>query len=163
LRPWIVINTQPHRECLAQENLARPEFEVYCPVVRKRRSHARRMDVVLRPLFPSYLFVRTDPERHRWRPILSTLGVRSIVRAGQDLSFIEDAFIVGLKQREVDGAIVKPSSPYQVGQRVALGGPFDGLVATIVALDEKERITVLLDILQRPTRVRLGSEHVTPA
>src|SRR5260221_14290685 len=103
--PWIVVNTHPHQENLALENLARQAFEAYCPMIRKRRSHARRVESVLRPLFPNYLFVRANRQLGRWRPILSTYGVRTIVRAGDELSFIDDGLIASLKAREVEGAI----------------------------------------------------------
>lgn len=161
--PWVVVNTHPHREHIALENLQRQEFDAYCPVIRKRRSHARRVETVLRPLFPSYLFVR-DPRLGRWRPILSTYGVRSLVRAGEELSFIDHAFIASLKAREIEGAIVRPPSPYRVGQRIAIAaGPFDGLVATIIELDDKDRLVVLLDLMRRGIKVTLKSECVTPA
>src|SRR5215831_15279293 len=84
--PWAVINTHPHREKVALENLQRQEFTAYCPMLRRRRSHARRVTSVLRPLFPGYLFVSTGINFGRWRPILSTYGVRSIVSNGQNIS-----------------------------------------------------------------------------
>ena len=162
--PWIVINTQPHREHLALENLGRQEFEAYCPMIRRRRSHARRVETVLRPLFPSYLFVRANPRLERWRPILSTYGVRTIVRAGDELSFIDDGLIASLKAREVDGAIIRPANPYRLGQQVRIaGGPFDAMVATIIEMDEKDRLTVLLELMNRPIKVKVKSEAVMPA
>ena len=60
---WAAVNTQPHREQVAHANLERQGFVTYCPVVRRRRSHARRVDEVLRPLFPGYLFVNVSLER----------------------------------------------------------------------------------------------------
>jgi transcriptional antiterminator RfaH len=162
--PWIVINTHPHREHLALENLHRQDFEAYCPMIRKRRSHARRVESVLRPLFPGYLFLRASTEQARWRPVLSTYGVRTIVRAGDALSFIDDGFIVGLKAREMDGAIVRPANPYHIGQQVRVAaGPFDGLIATIIAMDEKDRLVVLLDMMNRSIKVKLSNEWVAPA
>ena len=161
---WIVINTQPHRERVALQNLERQNFHAYCPMMRKRRSHARRVETVLRPLFPNYLFVQASPALGRWQPILSTYGVRTIVRAGETLSFIDSKFIDSLKAREIEGAIVRPPNPYRLGQRVQIAaGPFDGLVATIIEMDEKNRLVVLLDILNRSTRVKVMSEWVTPA
>jgi transcriptional antiterminator RfaH len=162
--PWIVINSHPHREQLALENLQRQQFDAYCPMLRRRVSHARRVTTALRPLFPGYLFVRTGPTFRRWRPILSTYGVRNVVRAGDALSFIDDAFISGLKAREIDGVIVRPTSPYQVGQSVRIAaGPFDRLIATIIELGEKDRLVVLIDLLNRPTKVTLASTAVTAA
>jgi transcriptional antiterminator RfaH len=162
--PWIVVNTQPHREHFALENLERQKFAAYCPMTRKRRSHARRVEIVLRPLFPNYLFVQTGPDFGRWRPILSTYGVRTVVRAGESLSFIDDRFITSLKAREVEGAIVRPASPYQVGQKVQIStGPFDGLVATIIEMSEKDRLIVLVELMSRGIKVTLTSDAVTPA
>ena len=162
--PWAVINTHPHREQIALENLQRQDFTAYCPMLRRRRSHARRVTSVLRPLFPGYLFVSTGTNFGRWRPILSTYGVRSIVRSGQNISCIDHAFIATLRDREVDGAIVRPPVPYQVGQSVKIAdGPFDGFVATIIDMDEKERLVVLLDLMNRSTKVTLGSQQVTAA
>lgn len=161
---WIVVNTQPHRERVAQENLSRQDFVVYCPMIRKRCSHARKVETVLRPLFPSYLFVQASRTLGRWRPIHSTYGVRTIVRTGEQPSFVDNEFIVSLRKREVDGGVVRPPSPYQVGQRVRVAaGSFDGIVATIIEMDEKDRLVVLLDFMNRATRVKLKSEWVTPA
>ncbi|MGI9404150.1 MAG: transcription termination/antitermination NusG family protein, partial [Hyphomicrobium sp.] len=130
---WAVVNTHPHREHIAVENLQRQEFWAYCPMVRRQRRHSRRVTDVLRPLFPGYLFAQVNPDTQRWRPMLSTLGVRAVVRCGDRLSLIEDAFIQSLKDREADGVIARPASPYRVGQEVRMaGGAFDGLVATII-------------------------------
>jgi transcriptional antiterminator RfaH len=164
LPAWIVINTHAHREHMALDNLHRQDFEAYCPMIRKRRSHARRIESVLRPLFPNYLFVLANDRGAGWRPILSTHGVRAIVRAGDRLSFIDDAFIAGLKAREIDGAIVRPASPYRIGQRVQIAtGPFDQMIATIIEMDERDRLVVLLDMMNRGTKVKLDSQAVAPA
>jgi transcriptional antiterminator RfaH len=161
---WIVINTHPHQEQLAVTNLRRQSFSPYCPMLRKRRSHARRIEHVLRPLFPGYLFVGIDAVSTRWRPMLSTVGVRSLVRAGERLSYIESDFIANLKAREVDGVIVRPPCPYQLGQRVQITtGPFDRLIATIIDMDEKDRLVVLLDMMNQAVRVNLDSDAVMSA
>ena len=164
LSAWIVVNSQPHREQIALENLARQAFDSYCPMVRTRVRHARRTQEVLRPLFPGYLFVRVNADLQRWRPILSTYGVRTLVRCGDRPSFLDDRFVEGLQAREIDGAIVRPTSPYEPGQRVKMaGGAFDGLIATILEMDEKDRLVVLMDLLNRQTRVRVDAHCVIPA
>ena len=161
---WIVVNTQPHREQIALENLARQAFNTYCPMMRTRVRHARRTQEVLRPLFPGYLFVRVNADLQRWRPILSTYGVRTLVCCGDRPSFLDDRFVKGLQAREIDGAIARPASPYELGQRVKMaGGAFDGLIATILEMDEKDRLVVLMDLLNRPTKVRVDARGVIPA
>ncbi len=154
---WAVVSTHPHRELLAQTNLARQGFEPYCPQIRKLIRHARRESEQLRPLFPGYIFVRADIDR--WRPILSTLGVRTLVRCGDQPSLLNGRFIDALKAREIEGAIAQPERPFIAGQRVRIaGGPFEGLTATILGLNEKERVSVLLDMLMRSVKVSV-SEH----
>ena len=161
---WVAVNTHPHRERFAMENLERQQFVAYCPMVRKRLRHARRVYEGLRPLFPGYVFVEVNPSLQQWRSLLSTYGVRSVVRCGEQLSFVEGAFIDSLKSREVDGAIIRPANPYQVGQQVRMtGSALDGLVATIIEMNEKDRLVVLLDLLNRPVRVTLDASAVTAA
>jgi transcriptional antiterminator RfaH len=160
---WVVVNTQPHRERIALDNLLRQEFCAYCPLVRKRVRHARRTQDVSIPMFASYLFVRLDSDVQRWRPILSTFGVRTLIRCGERLSFVPDGFIDSLKAREVEGVIARPASSYKIGQQVRVaGGAFDGLVATIIEMDEKDRLVVLMDMLNRSVNVELPSHQVVP-
>src|SRR5262245_24089593 len=109
---WVVMNTEPHREQVALENLARQAFNTYCPMMRTRIRHARRTHAVLRPLFPGYLFVRVNSDLQRWRPILSTYGVRTLVCCGDRPSFLDDGFVEGLQARTIDGAIGRPASAY---------------------------------------------------
>jgi transcriptional antiterminator RfaH len=85
------------------------------------------------------------------------------VRCGERLSLIDDAFVQSLKSRELDGVIVRPRSPYRVGQQVRLaGGPFDGLVATIIGMHERERLTVLLELLSRAVKVQIDDRKISP-
>jgi transcriptional antiterminator RfaH len=161
--PWIAVNTNPHREHIVLAHLKQQALTAYCPMIRRQRSHARRVEAVLRPLFPGYLFVQASLDL-RWRPILTTHGVRTVVRTGDDPGFVDDALIAGLKAREIDGAVVRPPSPYRVGQAVRIaGGAFDGFIATILELDEKDRLLVLLDVMHRGIKVKLGGDMVTPA
>jgi transcriptional antiterminator RfaH len=161
---WAVVNAQSNRESVAIDNLVRQEFDAYCPMVRRRVKHARRVQDVLRPLFPGYLFVRLTSRAQSWRPAISTLGVRTLVRFGEQLAFIGDDFIRELKSREINGEIVQPEKPYMVGQKVEVaGGSLGGLVGTIIKMDEKDRLIVLMNLLSRPVKVQLAAKMVVPA
>ena len=161
---WVVVNTHPHKEVFAIENLQRQDVHAYCPQIRKRIRHARRELDVLRPLFPSYVFAQIDTTRLRWRSIASTFGVRSLVSFGERPSFLEDGFIHSLKAREIDGAISRPTTPYDIGQQVRVsGGAFDGIVATIIEMDEKDRLVILFNFLNRPVKMKLPIGNVAAA
>jgi len=158
---WIAVNCKPHLEGIALASLSRQNFNAYCPMIHKRVHHARRVLDVLRPLFPCYLFVQLDPREQSWRPILGTSGVRTVIRFGEHPSLISKEFIDSLKAREVDGVIVRPASPYRVGHQVRLtSGAFHGLAATIIEMDERDRLKVLIDLLNRKVNVTLSTHQV---
>jgi transcriptional antiterminator RfaH len=157
---WLVVNTQPHRENVALANLKRQGFFTYCPFVTKRIKHARQTRDVLRPLFPGYLFVQAGPELV-WRPIASTLGVRSIIRFGDQVSLVENGFVASLQAREVDGVIVRPARAFEVGQQVRVAGAtFDQLVGTIIELEDRGRLIVLMNLLNNQVKVTVPAQEV---
>lgn len=130
-------------------------------MLRTSVRHARRTSLVLRPMFPGYVFAAMNTEQQGWRSLLSTFGVRTVVRAGDSLSLLPEAFVDALRAREIEGAITQPESPYRVDQKVKLThGPFDGIVAKIIALDERDRLIVLVDLLNRPVKVKVDARHV---
>lgn len=160
---WVVASVHQHREGVAQENLQRQNITHYCPMVRKEIRHARRRQSVLRPLFPGYIFVGLDGCMSELRVLNSTYGVRSVIQCGDAPGFIDGGIIEALRAREVEGVIVRPDSPYRVGQRVSMaGGPFDGLVATIIDMRENERLVVLLNLMNQSVKVKIAAEHVRP-
>jgi transcriptional antiterminator RfaH len=154
---WVALATHPHKEQVALDNLERQGFSVYGPKMRKIVRHARRSQEVLRPFFPGYVFARFGSTGSRWRSMASTIGVRRVISFGDRPCLLGEDFIVSLKAREVDGALMKPATPYKIGQSVCLtSGAFEGLIATIIEMDEKQRLVVLLDLLNQSVRVRTG-------
>lgn len=165
-RRWVAASTHAHKECAAIANLERQGFRAYCPMVRRRIRHARRLQEVMRPLFPGYVFIRLDPEHERWRPILSTVGVRQLVRFGDRLGILPERFVEGLLAREVEGIVPmpRPRDGYDAGEKVRLReGPFDGVIATVLTCDDRERLLVLMDILKRSVRIKVSLDSVVPA
>lgn len=161
-RKWVVVQTHAHREALARGNLERQGFEPYCPVIRKRLTGARGSKEMLRPLFPGYMFVAL-PAQSRWRPLLSTYGVRRVLLTGDAPSHLEADFVAALKAREIEGVIARPAAPYSVGQSISItDGPFEGLVARIVGLEDRDRVAVLLEMLGKPARAIFDTRSIAP-
>jgi transcriptional antiterminator RfaH len=158
---WLVLVTHPHRESQAIENLMRQNFRAYCPMTVKHIRHARRAYDAQRPLFPSYVFVEQQSLQQRWRPLLSTFGIRSVITHDDKPAKLPHGFVEGLKAREVDGAIGIPETPFQIGQQVTIkGGAFDGLIGQIVQMKPNDRVLVLLDLLQRKTTVHIHAKQL---
>jgi transcriptional antiterminator RfaH len=159
---WLVVNTRPHQEAYARENLVRQDFHVYCPMISKRIRHARRAHDAPRPLFPGYIFVEQRAQQS-WRPILGTYGVKTLVTSGDRPSVLPGRFVEALKVREIGGVICKPAAALEVGQRVEVqGGPLGGLIGKIIALRDKERVLVLLNLLDQETRTHIRVDMLSP-
>lgn len=119
---------------------------------------------MLRPLFPGYVFVEIEVSRQRWQAILSTYGVRTLVRAGDEIGRLDPAFLDSLKAREVEGAIVKPASAYRVSDAVRFSsGPLEGIVARILEIGDRERLVVLLSLLNHTVKVKVNANQMAPA
>jgi len=131
-------------------------------MVLKHIRHARRAYAVHRPLFPGYIFVQAVPQS--WRPISGTFGVRSVVQNGDTPAFLPTGFIESLKAREKCGVISRSLAPFENGQVVAItGGYFDGLVGRVVEMRERDRAVLLLNLLNRQTKVHVDTRALREA
>jgi transcriptional antiterminator RfaH len=163
---WYVVQTHINGEAKAASNLARQGFGVYFPRYLKRRSHARRVDMVPRPLFPRYLFVAIDLATQRWRSIQSTIGVSHLVSLGDGPASINDGVIGSLKQREDEGGFIKLDRRirFSPGDKVrVLDGAFVDSLAWVEETNDRERVAILLDFLGRKVRVLVGADLIAAA
>ena len=101
------MRTQPRAESKARAHLGRQGFETYLPRYFKKRRHARRVETVQAPLFPSYLFVAIDREKQRWRSISSTVGVSHLVCNGEEPAPVPDYVIDALRDREDETGLIR--------------------------------------------------------
>jgi transcriptional antiterminator RfaH len=163
---WYVAQTRPRAEGLAVAHLNRQGFPTYLPRYLKRRRHARRVEIVAAPFFPRYLFVSVDMETQRWRSIQSTLGVSRLVCNGDQPAVVDNRIIESLHQRENDlGFIQLDRRPrFQVGEKVRiLDGAFSDSLGLYEGMTDRERVTILLDLLGRKVRVILDADLVAAA
>lgn len=161
---WYVARTQAHAEGRAAANLEKQKFPVFCPRFRKSRRHARRLENVLVPLFPRYIFVQLDLTCDRWRSVQNTRGVSHMIMQGETPQPVAPGVVELLQQRtRVDGSI-DLSPRLEVGQSVRIThGPFADLIGKLEKLDSAGRVRVLLDLLGRSVSVALNGEALLPA
>lgn len=163
---WYVVQTRPHAEEKAAVNLVRQGFEPYLPRYRKRRRHARRVESVLAPLFPGYLFVSFDIAVQRWRTIQSTIGVSRLVSYGDEPVSVADRVVSDLKMREDrNGAIqLEPAPRFAPGEKVRIvEGVFAACLGIYAGMPDRDRVSILLDLLGRKVRVVVDDLSVVAA
>jgi transcriptional antiterminator RfaH len=166
IEAWYVVQTQVNAEAKASRNLLRQGFEIYLPRYLKLRSHARKIEKVPTPLFPRYLFVRIDMATHRWRSIQSTFGVSHLVCNGSDPAPISQQVLSSLKAREVESGYIKLDQrpKFALGEKVrVLAGAFAENLGLFDGQADRDRISILLDLLGRKVRVSIEADMVAAA
>lgn len=146
---WFVAQTQVRAELLAMQNLARQGFKAFCPRFRKARRHARRLDEILVPVFPGYVFVSFDPNRDPWRSINGTIGVLRLVGTTSNRPQPMPRHAMEAIRARCEGDLMTGSVVnFKPGQQVRLlTGPFVNQFAEVERLDDRGRVRVLLNIL----------------
>ncbi|MGD9537735.1 MAG: transcription termination/antitermination protein NusG [Alphaproteobacteria bacterium] len=162
MRRWYVVRSQPQAERRARENLERQGYEAWLPLCRRRRRHARKLEVVLRPLFPRYLFVAADLETTPWRPMLSTFGVATLIQGPDGPLPVPEPVIEGLRARaDAAGVLALDPPDYQPGTRVRItSGPFADLEGIFQARTDAERVAILLSLMGRAVRVTVPAGDI---
>lgn len=163
---WLVVYTHPLAEAKALANLRQQGYDAYLPWCRRWRRHARRREIVRRPLFPRYLFVAFDAMTTRWRPILSTVGVAGVIRQGELPVPVSDAVVDQIRDGERAGRFddLSPVARLAAGAFVRIkDGPFGDLIGRLQSLADGERVNVLLELLGREVVARVPIEKLEPA
>jgi transcriptional antiterminator RfaH len=150
---WYVVHTQARQEARAEVNLRRQGFEVWLPLIRRARRHARRVDSVVASLFPRYLFVRLDLATQPWRSINGTFGVVRLLCNGDMPLAVPAGLVEELMQRRDDsGTIVWPAHPLVAGEPVKVAiGRFD-LEGVFQTTSGHDRVVLLIKLLGREVR-----------
>ena len=162
---WYAVQCLAHRESTATVHLRNQDFTVFLPRRRKTRRHARKLDVVLAPFFPGYLFVSLDLTRDQWRSVNGTCGVGHLVMQG-DAPLPAPVGVVETIRDACDelGILKSQGDGLECGQSVRiLTGAFADLMGQIDRLDDSGRVRVLLDIMGGRIPVVLPRENVMRA
>lgn len=162
---WFAVETQPAREGLAAEHLARQGFRVFSPRFRAVRRRRHKDEIVLSPVFPGYVFVEFSPWRDPWRAINSTRGVRGLVgaRTGTPVP-VPGSVMRDLFQRCPGGLMESLVIAPEPGQCVRfVGTAFAGQLATIQSLDGPARVRVLLTLLGQSRALDVPIHSLAPA
>jgi len=164
MKRWYVARTQANAETKAKFNLTRQGFECYLPMFLKRRSHARKVETVSRPLFPRYIFIRRNLENECWRRIHSTIGIAHLVCQNDLPAPVPEGVIEGLRTHEDDKGNVNIGLiiPFGIGEKVMItAGAFADQVGSIERLCVDGRISIFLEVLGRQIAVHVPANAVT--
>jgi transcriptional antiterminator RfaH len=164
MKQWYVVNTKAREEPKASFNLKRQGFNAYLPQYKRTRRHARRIDTVLAPLFPKYLFVEFDLDLERWSSINSTAGVKKLIMFGSLPATLPSELVEEIRTREDVEGVVSLNQYLKIkqGDQVTINsGAFREHSGIFECQDDDKRIIILLKLMGRDVRVRLASSAIS--
>jgi len=162
-RQWYAIYSKPRQEICARDNLERQDYEVYLPMIkRKKRCRDKWMDVV-ESLFPRYLFIRLALFQDSFYSIRSTRGVSKIVQFGNDPVQVPGTLIDQLRASQSPGqAFIDPAKPlFSKGDELTVtAGPLQGLSGIVQKTSGRERVVMLFHLLGRENKVMVEANNL---
>ncbi len=158
---WYLIQSKPNEAKRAEQNLRNQRYECFLPTHRVCRQRCQRIYTRTEPLFPNYLFIRLSGHSN-WRSVNSTRGVARVVAFNGRPTPVTDGLVAALRQRCVQDSEQPPEFLYQPGDTVRITqGCFRDIDAMVESHCGRERVVLLLELMQRQHRLTLPVEAVT--
>lgn len=159
---WYLAYTKPRQEQVASLNLEFQEFEVYLPLYKKFQKTEQGPVAMFEPMFPRYIFFRPSQPEQSISVVRSTKGINNIVRFGFEPAVLASELLDRIRQLEQqrNQSSLQEINNFQKGQRVVLkNNPLGGIEGIVQNVSSK-RVAVLLEILGRPTLVKVAHHHL---
>ncbi len=164
LPDWFVIATLPRKEILACDQLRNQGIDVFLPTRRKTVHHARRAKTIFAPLFPNYLFASMEAGPAVIRSINGTRGVNYILTSGEVPTPLPAGFVESLAANLNQDGTINFIPNLKPGDRIEFAcGPFARQIGELLALDERGRVSVLLEMLGSHIPVKASVTDILPA
>jgi transcriptional antiterminator RfaH len=148
---WFAIQARPGAEVVAELNLRALPIETLLPLARRLVHHATRTPrMVLRPLFPGYLFGRFCAAASL-RAVTYSRGILRVV-GGERPWPVDDAIVADIRERiGPDGCVELVERPLRVGDQVRIiAGPLSGWDGVFDSqLSDAQRVVILIETLQQ--------------
>ncbi len=161
-RLWYVLHTRSKFENVVNDGLQKKDIEVFLPkVLIKSRRRDRRI-MIRTPLFPGYLFVKTDLSPLEHLEILKTVGAVRLIGYKAGPLPVTSETVESLKiMVDTESQIVTTGLIFKKGDRVVvISGPFVGVIGTFVRYRGKGRVVVNIETLGQSAGVDVDGDDV---
>ena len=162
---WFAVQSQPRREAGAEMQLNNQGYQTFLPRIKATRRHARKIENILSPFFPRYLFIVLNMQRDQWRSVNGTFGVSGLVMQGDRPLPVPFGIIEPLIECADQHGLMHFDAGHKlhVGQKVEImTGPLSKQIGEIERLDGGERVELLLEFMGQATRVKVSSKDLIP-
>ena len=159
---WYLLQTKPNKHQIAFSHLERQNFEIFSPLVIKTTKKGIKFVTLLKPLFPSYLFIGTEMDTIPWKSINATRGVSKLVTLDGKHRPLDKKIIEGIRCRCDQNGILQRVDTIKPGDLIKIErGPFADFICSVDRISDKERAWVLINILQQKIRTTVALRAVS--
>jgi transcription elongation factor/antiterminator RfaH len=161
LRQWYVLHTRSRHESVVSEGLSKKSIEVFLPRIKVRSTRRDRKAMIHIPLFPGYVFVKTDLHPHTHLEVVKTAGVVRLIGTHQGPVPVAEGTIASLKIMVASDLPIATGHRLQPGDRVmVVNGPFAGVLGTFVRYRNQGRVVVNIEALGQFAGVDVQEEDI---
>ena len=161
IRAWYVLHTKSRFESVVNEALLKKTKEVFLPKILIRSARRDRKAMIRVPLFPGYLFVKTDLNPNEHLDILKTVGAVRLIGSKAGPVSVPDATIESLKIMVLADQLITKGNKYSKGDHVVVvRGPFTGVTGIFLRYKGNNRVIVNIDALGQSAGVEVDEEDV---
>jgi len=142
---WYLIYTKPKNEDSVCCKFANCGFDVFNPKMKERKYIRRKIQQVISPLFPCYIFVKFDLLKD-YRLVKYTRGVKRVVGTGDSPIRVPLEVVDSIRVRMEEGVVIIKALSFKPGEDVVIKeGPFQGFEAIFEKeMKGAERVSILL-------------------
>lgn len=158
---WYAVHTKPAKESNVYQLFVQGGFEAFLPKIKTffhttkegtRQAHDR-----IRPLFPSYIFIKLEKAAQDFRMVKYTRGVHKILGGNEGPVSIPDAVITLIKSRVGERGIIEQGTFLKPQDKVVVKrGVLKDLIGILEKpIDDKGRVEVLFRIVHHQMRAKV--------
>ncbi|HEY1500124.1 MAG TPA: UpxY family transcription antiterminator [Acidobacteriaceae bacterium] len=158
---WWAIYTRHQHEKTVAEVLASKGFEVFLPLHDSMRRWKDRQKLLSLPLFPCYVFVRSELSRRL--QVVSTPGIHMVLSRGEQIEVIPNAEIDAIRRAVLGSYKIEPHPFLKIGERVRVTrGSLEGVEGILVRKKNLYRLVLSVEMVAQSVGVEVSASDVEP-
>ncbi len=158
---WFALHTKSRAENVVHDGLSKKSVEVFLPRITVASKRKDRKKLIRVPLFPGYLFVKSDLSATHHLEIVKTAGAVKLLGNQQGPVSVPNDTIESLKIMVASEQPVATGCQFNQGDRVMVtNGPFTGVVGVFERYGAIGRIVVYIEALGQFAAVEVDVEDV---
>jgi transcription antitermination factor NusG len=156
---WHALYTRHQHEKVTAHLLTQKGFDILLPLYTTSRRWKDRIKELSLPLIPGYVFFRGGLDRRL--DLLSTSGVHSLLRSGDQIAVIPEPEIQAVRQIVRSRVQAEPHPFLKCGDRIRVKfGPLAGIEGILIRKKDQFRLVLSVEALNRSIVVEIDGTEV---